>query len=199
MRIVNVIFAVSLGVSGCAAAPERVVKVEHAVVKNERQLVQIDESYDLSEQNLGRIRLSVFDLVERGRIVSQQLEQAAHDFQLAAMYNHLASNQFVRAAASFQRAANTYRQIASLIILAASSGRLLDVLCKQPTNTNRYRLMLGAFGVKLDDKNVEQLIPQILGKQRLEQRGPDQEPFELPLPAMNVLVKRATRMLLCEK
>jgi hypothetical protein len=202
MRITKCIFALTMSVCGCTAVPKRVAKVEHAIVQNQQQLARIKDSYDLSEQNIARIRLSVSALVDRGRIVSQQLEKAACDFQMAAVKNHLANNDFVHAASSFQRAANTYRQIASLIILLASSGRFLDALCKQPMCVDRYHTMLGMFGVKLDQTDVEDIIPRIIGKQNIEQVAPNEVPSELrelPLPVMNVLVKEATRMLLCEK
>jgi len=186
---------------GCTAVPEPVAKVEHAVVQNEQQIERIKDSHDLSEQNIARMRLAVAALVDRGRIVSQHLEKAAYDFQMAAVKNHLANNDFVHAASSFQRAANTYRQIASLIILLASSGRFLDALCKQPMRVDRYHRMVRVFGVTLDEKNIEQLLPRILGTQNVDQVAPDEVPLELrelPLPVMNVLVKEATRMLLCE-
>lgn len=139
---------------------------------------RVKDSYDLSEQDLGRMRLSVFELVGRGRVVSEQLEMAACEFQLAAVYNHLASKDFIRAAASYQRAAETYRQAASLIILLASSGRFLDILCKRPTRIDEYRNMLRGFEVNLDEQSIEQLIPRILGKQNSEQAAPDKPPLD---------------------
>lgn len=197
MRIAKLIFALTFGACGCASAPEPVVKVEHAVVKNEQQLERVRDSYDSSEQDIGRMRLSVFELVHRGRFVSEQLEMAAREFQMAAVYNHLASKGFIRAAASYQRAAETYRQVASLIIMLASSGRFLSALCKRPTSLDEYRSMLRVFDVEIDEQSVEQLIPRILGEPNGELAAPDQTSLELPLPVMDVLVKRAARMLLC--
>lgn len=198
MRIIHIVLALNLGAFGCSPVSERVVNVEHAAVRSEQRVERVKESYDLSEQNIARIRLSVFDLVEQGRFVSQQLEMAARDFQMAAVYNHLAGNDYIRAADSYQRAATTYRRIASLMILLASSERLLDVLCKQPTNVDRYRRMLAAFGVKLDGNEIAEMMPRLLAKQNVELAEPGKAPLELPLPVMNVLVKRAARMLLCE-
>ncbi len=198
MRIICIVLALNLGAFGCSLVPERIVKIEHAVGRSEQRVERVKDSYDLSEQNVARIRLSVFDLVEQGRFVSQQLEMAARDFQMAAVYNHLAGNDYIHAANSYRRAATTYRRIASLIILLASSERLLDVLCKQPTNVDRYRGMLGALGVKLDGNEIAENMPRLLAKQNVELVEPGKAPLELPLPVMNVLVKRAARMLLCE-
>lgn len=52
-------------------------------------------------------------------------------------------------------------------------------------------MMLDAFGVKLDDKNIEKLIPRILGPQNIEHPEPDKHILDMPLPVRNVLVKRA--------
>lgn len=202
MRISNLVLALILGAPACSPAPEYLVKVEHAVVQDERRLEHINDSYDLSEHDIGRTRLAVFELITRGHILALQLEQAARDFQMATVYNHLASNDFIRAATSYERAANTYRRIASLIILLASSGRFLDALCKQPMRVDRYHRMIRVFGVTLDVKDIEQLLPRIWGKQNVEQVAPDEVPLELrelPLPVMNELVKEATRMLLCSR
>lgn len=201
MRIRRLIIALTLFASGCGAADLRIRDAERLVRNDEHVLARVDESYDSSERDIARMRLSVAALVDRGRIVSQQLEKAAYDFQMAAVKNHLANHDFVHAASSFQRAANAYRQIASLIILLASSSRFLDALCKQPMRVDRYHSMLRVFDLKLDDRNIEQFVPRILGKQNFEQVAPDEVPSELrelPLPVMNELVKEATRMLLCE-
>ena len=199
MRIVNLIFALILTACGCAAAPECVVKVEHAVVKNERQLERINDSYDQSERDIARMRVAVFELVDRGRVATQQLEIAAREFQMASVNHRLASHEFIRAAASYQDAADTYRQVASMIIQVASSERFLTALCKQPANVDRYRGFLKAFGVKLDDKSTEMLIPRMLSKQNIESAKPNETILELPLPVMNVLFRDAADILLCGK
>ncbi len=108
-----------------------------------------------------------------------------------------ASHEFIRAAASYQDAADTYRQVASMIIQVASSERFLNALCKRPTSVDIYRSFLGAYGVQLDDKGSEQRISRMLGKQSIESTAPNKTIIELPLPAMNALVKRAAQMLLC--
>jgi len=196
MRIVNLIFALILTACGCAAARKRVVKVEHAVVKNERQLERINDSFDQSERDIFRMRVAVFELVDRGRVATQQLEIAAREFQMASVNHRLASHEFIRAAASYQDAADTYRQVASMIIQVASSERFLNALCKRPTGLDRYRSFLRAYGVKLDDRGIEQLIPRMLGKQDIV---PNETILELPLPVMNVLFKDAADILLCGK
>lgn len=179
----NAIFIVPLTllVSSCGAADPRINAVESFVVDNEQALARVGESYDLSERDVALLRAAVNDIVERERIAGERLEMAARDYEYATIHNHLAGHEFARAARKYKIAAVEYEQIASLIVRAASSGRVLDTLCKQPT------------------KDVRQLVPQIVGAPNVEQAARSAIPLELPLPVKNALVKRAIRMLLCEK
>lgn len=172
MRIAKLIVAITWFALGCGATDPRIQSVERGIARSEQTLASVDECYDLSERDIARIRADVFALVDRGRIVSEQLELAAREYEYAAMYNHLASDEFARAAQNYAIAAAEYEKIASLILRAASSKRLLRGLCGRAANMEG----LGAFG--------------------MEGAGGSEE---VPLSVMKSLAERAARMLLCER
>jgi hypothetical protein len=177
MRIIKIIIALIACVFGCTAVPERVVHVEHAVVKNEQRLVGINSSYDLSEQDLGRMRLSVFDLVERGRMVSQQLEMAAREYEYATAHYHLASNELARAARNYEIAAAEYEMVAALIVRVASSKNLIHSVCGRSADVDGLQELMAAYGVNTDSWDMKR--------------------SKMPLPALNELLTRAIKIILC--
>jgi hypothetical protein len=199
MRIDWFVLSMTLLASGCGGSPDRVAIAEQSAMRSEQRLARADESYDLSEQDIARMRVAVNDIVERGRLAAHQLEMAARDYEYATFYHYMTSDQLTRAAAAYQNAAETYRQVATLIVQLASSERLLQAICGRTISTQRYRGFLDVYGVTLDEKGIDHLIPRLLGK---EDRGPpglEGPPLDVPLPVLNGLAKRAARMLLCAK
>lgn len=184
---------------GCGGSPERVASAEQSVIRSERRLERVGESYNLSEQDIARMRVTVNDIVERARLAARDLEIAARDYEYATFSHYVTSEQLTRAAAAYQNAAETYSQIANLIVQLASSDRLLQAICGRSAGPTRYRGFLDAYGVTLDEKGIDHFLPRLLGQDDRGPLGLDGQPLDLPLPALNDLAKRAAQMLLCAK
>ncbi len=144
-------------------------------MQSERSLDHVAKNYDLSERDIARIRAAIDDMVGRWRLASQNLEMAARDYEYAAVYHHLSSDEFARAARNYEMAAAEYEVIATILLRAASSKGLLRDIC-------------GQSGSSQGSDELRTMLEQGAEKS-----------FNLPLPMLEALVRRAARMLGCEE
>lgn len=180
MRIRRLIIALTLFASGCGAADLRIRDAEQFVRNDEHLLARVDDSYDLSERDIARMRLAVDDIVAREHNAAQQLEMAAREYEYATVHYHLASNEFVRAARNYEIAAAEYEMVAAMIVRASSSNRLVRDLCGRSTNAEGVGEALVARR-----GNVERVLEGQL--------------LKLPLSVLKSIAGRAMRMLLCRQ
>jgi hypothetical protein len=175
MRLAKLCLALTPLALGCHTPDARIASVEQSLTHSEQSLARAEKSYDSSERDIARLRATIDDMVTRWRLASQNLEMAARDYEYAAVYHHLSSDEFARAARNYEAAAAEYEVIATMLLRAASSKGLLRGICGQSGSPQGFD-ELGTM---------------------LEQGG--EKPFNVPLPVLESLVRRAARMLLCQE
>ena len=174
MRLAKLFLALTPLALGCYGPDTRIASVEQSLTHSEQSLDHVAKNYDLSERDIARLRATVDDMVARWRRASQNLEMAARDYEYAAVYHHLSSDEFERAARNYEMAAAEYEVIATMLLRAASSKGLLWDICGESGSVQGFDEL----------------------RTMLEQGA--EKPFNVPLLMLEALVRRAARMLLCE-
>ncbi|AKT40143.1 HNH endonuclease signature motif containing protein [Chondromyces crocatus] len=213
MRLTQLFFAIGLFACACGGSThDGLTAIEQSLSSSERSASRTDETYSLTEGDLVLMQHMAVDLLERGDRIALDLAAAQDAYHRAAAAYGAASGAFEESARNYRIAADRYREVTAIIIVAAGSDLFLRGVCGRAMSTSKYRKTLQKEGVDLKGKDIDHIIPRSRGgldmpwnynpldasiNRSLKANGMWWKLTNFPLTTLNALAKHATQLLLC--
>jgi hypothetical protein len=159
-----------------AALQEGIAQLEACEARDRDELASLsleidklsDEIADIKDETT-KLKVSAKQLRTQVRLLTSEWETIAAEFREAKETYDAAratatetADELQQAMADFEEATSHYRQIGTLLLLAAAWDDV-GTICKGKMSTRQYRKKLEASGVDLNGKDIDHAWPRALG------------------------------------